>query len=66
MSSEPYFYDQSYENGKNTLRSRIPVDGMLLNERFGFARNTPIPVDEQEKCAVAQEIGEEIPKPNSR
>ena len=69
-SSEPYFYDQSYANGK-TLRLRIPVDeqGRHVVEREIWVwepRNNQIPVDKQGRCALAQEIGGRDPKPNSR
>ena len=62
-SSEPYFYDQSYANGKTP----IPVDeqGMHVIERDIWDREpraTPIPVDEQGRCVLAQEMGERDPK----
>ena len=60
-SSEPYFYDQSYANGQ-TRKATISVDeqGMHVVEREVWVReprNTPIPVDKQGRCVLAQEMG---------
>ena len=65
-SSEPYFYDQSYVNGK-TQKATIYIDdqGKHVVEREIWVReprNTPIPVDEQGRCVLAQEMGERHPK----
>ena len=65
-SSEPYFYDQSYANGQ-TCKATISVDeqGMHVVEREVWVReprNTPIPVDEQVRCVLAQEMGQRDPE----
>ena len=68
-SSEPYFYDQSYANGK-TLKTPIPVDeqGMHVIEREIWVREpraTPIPTS-NEGVFLHRKWVKEIRKPNSR
>ena len=56
-SSEPYFYDQSYANAKT---HPVGEQGMHVVDREFWVREpraTPIPVDEQERCVLAQEMG---------
>ena len=65
-SSEPYFYDQSYANAQ-TRKATISVDEQETHvvEREVWVqepRNTPIPVDEQGRCVLAQEMGQRDPE----